>query len=214
MCLIRSFSKWLSPYKSSSPTVWTIGRKFKLFPQIKTRFDYTFSCITTTEKQKFSWDFISYSFLFFCSTAVSSWQDCYHLGLFFLLPWHLSIRKENWAKEHKNVLTNLWRVQFEESNWVFVMSHVSHLAIMINLYKDKYDYFIFGTEMLILLWFFPARIQADGGYAFDPEDMEIRIGNVLFNKKTKRTVLLKETEVQICMYGKVINFRKSLNTSI
>ena len=44
--------------------------------------------------------------------------------------------------------------------------------------------------------------------------MEIRIGNVLFNKKTKRTVLLKETEVQICMYGKVINFWKSLKASI
>ena len=68
--------------------------------------------------------------------------------------------------------------------------------------------------MLSLHYFFPARIQADGGYAFDPEDMEIRIGNVLFNKKTKRTVLLKETEVQICMYGKVNNFQESLKTSI
>ena len=73
---------------------------------------------------------------------------------------------------------------------------------------------IFRTEILILLYLYTARIQADGGYAFDPEDMEIRIGNVLFNKKTKRTVLLKETEVQICMYGKVINFRKSLRISI
>ena len=91
-------------------------------------------------KKKFSWDFISYSFLFFCSTAVSSWQDCYHLGLFFLLPWHLSIRKENWAMAHKNVLTNLWRVQFEELNWVFVMSHVSHLSIMTNLNKNIYYY--------------------------------------------------------------------------
>ena len=142
MCLIRSFSKWLSPYKSSSPTVWTIGRKFKLFPQIKTRFDYTFSCITTTAKQKILDLLVNLSHIVFLSTVVSLWQDCYHLGLFFLLPWHLSIRKENWAKEHKNVLTNLWRVQFEELNWVFVMSHVSHLSIIINLYKNICEYYL------------------------------------------------------------------------
>jgi len=48
-----------------------------------------------------------------------------------------------------------------------------------------------------------ARLNANGGYPFDPNGMEIRIGNVLFNKKTARTVLLKETEVQICMFGKL-----------
>jgi len=68
-----------------------------------------------------------------------------------------------------------------------------------------FDQFMEGTIRRVKLGFcdVPPRIQADGGYAFDPEDMEIRIGNVLFNKKTKRTVLLKETEVQICMYGKL-----------
>jgi len=33
--------------------------------------------------------------------------------------------------------------------------------------------------------------------------LEIRIGNVLFNTKSKRTILLKETTVQICMFGKL-----------
>ena len=53
-----------------------------------------------------------------------------------------------------------------------------------------------------------ARLNANGGYPFDPNGMEIRIGNVLFNKKTARTVLLKETEVQICMFGKVRRFTR------
>jgi len=46
------------------------------------------------------------------------------------------------------------------------------------------------------------RIKQESGFAFD--DLEIRVGNVLFNtKKTLRTVLLKNTQVQICMYGKL-----------
>jgi len=46
------------------------------------------------------------------------------------------------------------------------------------------------------------RIKQESGFAFD--DLEIRVGNVLFNtKKTFRTVLMKNTQVQICMYGKL-----------
>ena len=47
------------------------------------------------------------------------------------------------------------------------------------------------------------RIKAEQGFAFD--DLEIRVGNVLFNTnpKIQRTVLMKNTQVQICMYGKV-----------
>jgi len=47
------------------------------------------------------------------------------------------------------------------------------------------------------------RIKAEQGFAFD--DLEIRVGNVLFNTnpKIQRTVLMKNTQVQICMYGKL-----------
>lgn len=51
------------------------------------------------------------------------------------------------------------------------------------------------------------------GYAFQNQDtttsgltkLEIRVGNVLFNTNPKilRTVLMKNTEVQICMYGEL-----------
>jgi hypothetical protein len=48
-----------------------------------------------------------------------------------------------------------------------------------------------------------ARLNETGGYPFN--DLEIRIGNVLFNTNPKvlRTILLKETTVQICMFGKL-----------
>jgi len=47
------------------------------------------------------------------------------------------------------------------------------------------------------------RIKQESGYAFD--DLEIRVGNVLFdkNKDVQRTILMKNTQVQICMYGKL-----------
>lgn len=47
-----------------------------------------------------------------------------------------------------------------------------------------------------------ARLN-ETGYPFD--DLEIRIGNVLFNTNPKvlRTILLKQTTVQICMFGKL-----------
>merc|ERR1711944_207251 len=47
------------------------------------------------------------------------------------------------------------------------------------------------------------RIKASQGFAFD--DLEIRVGNVLFNTnpRIQRTVLMKNTQVQICMYGKL-----------
>lgn len=48
-----------------------------------------------------------------------------------------------------------------------------------------------------------ARLNKIGGYPF--QELEIRLGNVLFNtKKTVlRTILLKETTVQICMFGQL-----------
>jgi len=47
------------------------------------------------------------------------------------------------------------------------------------------------------------RIKQESGFAFD--DLEIRVGNVLFDKNQDvlRTILMKNTQVQICMYGKL-----------
>ena len=52
------------------------------------------------------------------------------------------------------------------------------------------------------------------GYAFQNQDtavtkLEIRVGNVLFNTNPTilRTVLMKKTEVQICMYGEVCKIK-------
>jgi len=47
------------------------------------------------------------------------------------------------------------------------------------------------------------RLENEGGFPF--KGLEIRLGNVLFNtrKDVLRTILLKETTVQICMHGKV-----------
>lgn len=64
---------------------------------------------------------------------------------------------------------------------------------------------ISGSMRRVKLSFCPptARLNQTGGYAFD--DLEIRIGNVLFNTNPNvlRTILLKETVVQICMFGKL-----------
>ena len=61
----------------------------------------------------------------------------------------------------------------------------------------------FTRQLLILFLILTDRIKAEQGFAFD--DLEIRVGNVLFNTnpKIQRTVLMKNTQVQICMYGKV-----------
>jgi len=47
------------------------------------------------------------------------------------------------------------------------------------------------------------RIKKESGFAFD--DLRIRVGNVLFNKDkaVERTILMKNTQVQICMHGKL-----------
>lgn len=72
--------------------------------------------------------------------------------------------------------------------------------------KQCFDKYMSGVQIRrVKLGFCDAtdRIIKTGGYPFDPNGMEIRIGNVLFNKNSKRTVLLKNTEVQICMFGKL-----------
>ena len=72
-----------------------------------------------------------------------------------------------------------------------------------NLIKCIYSLSFLMLRGLKLFLTLTDRIKAEQGFAFD--DLEIRVGNVLFNTnpKIQRTVLMKNTQVQICMYGKV-----------
>lgn len=62
-----------------------------------------------------------------------------------------------------------------------------------------------GTKRRVKLSFCPTdgTYLNETGYAF--KELEIRVGNVLFNTnpRIQRTVLMKNTNVQICMYGEL-----------
>lgn len=95
-------------------------------------------------------------------------------------------------------------VPYEIQLFVFVTFISSIVSIELSAGAEQcFNNSMVGTRRRVKLGFCDTTGTHLENNDYPFKNLEIRVGNVLFNTKILRTVLMKKTQVQICMYGEL-----------